>query len=368
MISRVYLRRVDFPLMFSALALTGAGLTVLYSLGRRPWDAAGMTYFNQQAVWFCAAAVAAVACLALDYRFWGRISWILYAANIILLAALILFGETTRGAERWFRLGPVKAQPSEFAKLIFAVAFADFLARRAGESGARMLATSAAYFIAPFGLILLQPDFGTALVFAAIFFGMLFAGGVEVVKIGALAAAMAAGAGAAAPFVIRGYQLRRLFSFLNPGIDVQGAGYQLAQSKTAIGAGHVFGGGLLGGTQSSLGYLPAAHTDFIFAALCEKAGFAGGAAVIALLCFFLYRLVIISLQAEEAFATYIVAGVLVMVASQAGINLAMTVGLFPITGVPLPFVSYGGSSLVTTFAAVGLVLNVCVRRRRIMFL
>lgn len=368
MVPRGTLKRIDILLVFSVFALTGAGLLTLFSLSAPSAGEAGGVLFYQQVVWVLLAVGVMVGCLVLDFRFWGRISWILYLVNIVLLVVLLLFAEKTHGAGSWFQVGRVKIQPSEFAKLLFVVTFADFLSRRARERDFQLLIPGILHFLLPFGLILVQPDFGTALIFVFIFFGMLYAAGMDGLKLVATATGMVSAGLLAAPLVVRGYQMRRLFAFLNPGDDARGAGYQLIQSKIAVGSGGVFGRGIFGGSQAALGFLPASRTDFMFATLCEKAGLAGGVVVLVLFAVLLFRMVRIAAQAEYVFGTYIAVGVMTMLASQAAVNVAMTLGLFPITGIPLPFVSYGGSSLITNFAAVGLVLNVCIRRRKIGFM
>lgn len=368
MVSRGILKRLDILLVFGVLALTAVGLAVFWSLSLPPADPSAKQFFHQQLVWAALAVPVMAAFLALDFRFWGRISWGLYLVNIVLLVLLLFFAEKTHGAESWFRVGPAKIQPSEFAKLFFLITFADFLSRKGRDNGYATIFSSFLFFSIPFGLIMLQPDFGTAFIFIFLFFGMLFAAGVDGVKLLATGAVILSAGLTAAPFVIKGYQLRRLFSFLNPAQDIKGAGYQLMQSKVAIGSGHIFGKGLMGGSQAHLGFLPEARTDFVFAVVCEKGGLVGGLVVLAVFIFVLHRIFLIALRAEFRFGAFIAAGVMIMAASQAAVNLMMTLGLFPITGVPLPFVSYGGSSLLTNFAAVGMALNVCMRRRKIGFM
>ncbi|MFH1538358.1 MAG: rod shape-determining protein RodA [bacterium] len=368
MVPRGVLKRIDILLVFAVFALAGTGLLMLYSLSAPAAGEEGKVLFYQQSVWVLFAVGVMAGCLILDFRFWGQISWILYLVNIVLLIALLLFAEKTHGAGSWFQLGRVKVQPSEFAKLLFVVTFADFLARRERERDFRLLIPGVLHFLVPFGLILLQPDFGTALIFVFIFFGMMYAAGMDGLKLVATATGMVSAGLLCAPFIVKGYQMRRILAFLDPGDDARGGGYQLIQSKIAIGSGHIFGNGIFGGSQAALGFLPASRTDFMFATLCEKTGLLGGAVVLLLFAVLLYRMVRIASAAEHVFGTYIAVGVMTMIASQAAVNMAMTVGFFPVTGIPLPFVSYGGSSLITNFAAVGLVLNVCIRRRKIGFM
>jgi rod shape determining protein RodA len=365
---RGYLRNLDYGLLLSAALLTLTGLLMLYSLGVEHQGGGGKVFFYYQLAWLAPALFVGFLCWILNYKLWDRFSWLLYIINILLLIALVIIGKKISGAASWLSVGFARIQPSEFAKIFFVLTFAGYLSRNRQELN-RLLFLSLALlqFIIPFGLIMLQPDLGTALVFLAVFFGMLYVAGVDWLALFAIAVVFASGGVAAAPFVMKGYQFQRLTSFLRPENDPRGTGYQLIQSKIAIGSGGLFGKGIFKGTQSALGFLPTAHSDFIFSVVCEQAGFVGGVIVILLFMWFLMRVMRIGGQAEELFAVYIAAGIFTMIAFQAMVNIGMTVGLFPITGVPLPFVSYGGSSLMINAVAVGLLMNISVRRRKIMF-
>lgn len=355
--------------MLSALGLTLIGIIFLYTMSwveglRRPLIA----YFFQQCIWLGIAGIVAYGVMSLDYKLWTRVSWLVYLVNILLLAALLIVGRKTHGAGSWFSFGIMKFQPSEVTKILFIITFAYFLARYTPElNRPSVLAAALFQFAVPFGLIVLQPDMGTALVYVAIFAGMLFVAGLDGVRI-LLAGALAGSAAiVAVPMVLKGYQMERLLAFMHPTSDAAGSGWQLHQAHVAMGSGGVLGKGLFHGSQAALGFLPAAHTDFIFAAVVEQAGLPGGLIIVALFLLLLYRIMRIALRAEDMFATCMAAGVFSMIAFQACINLGMTVGFLPITGIPLPFVSYGGSSLITNFAAVALVLNISVRRKKLMF-
>ena len=369
MLPKGFHRNLDYGILLSALALSVIGLVFLFTMSYAEGvQGPQRVYFFQQMVWFAAALCVGAVVLSLDYRLWARASWLVYAVNIGLLAALLIFGERTHGAESWFSLGLFKFQPSELAKILFIITFAHFLARYNTDlNKPATLAVAIAQFAAPLVLILLQPDVGTALVFLVIFFVMLFTAGLDFVRLLIAGAVFVSTGIIAVPLLIKDYQLTRLTSFLHPVGDTGGAGWQLHQAQVAMGSGGLFGRGLFHGTQATFGFLPAAHTDFIFSAICEQAGFAGGAAVLLLFLILLYRIVRTAARAEDLFAMYIASGVFALIAFQAAVNIGMSVGVFPITGVPLPFVSYGGSSLLTLFAAVALVLNVSVRRKKLMF-
>ena len=369
MLPQGYLRKLDYWLLASALGLAGIGLFSLFTMS---W-ASGIkgphfVYFQQQMIWFIAALAIAAVVFMLDYKLWARVSWMVYLINILLLGALLVFGTKTRGVESWFSLGLFKFQPSEVAKVLFVITFAQFLARyNADLSRASILGLAILQFAVPCCLILLQPDMGTAMVYVVVFFSMLFVSGLDFVRLLLLVAGFLSAGLVAVPLFIKDYQLERLTSFLNPVSDIGGSGWQLHQAQVAMGAGGLFGRGLFQGTQSTFGFLPAAHTDFIFSAICERAGFVGGAVVLLLFAVLLYRIVRTAAASEDLFAMYIASGMFAMIAFQASINLGMTVGMFPITGVPLPFVSYGGSSLITVAVAVALVLNISIRRKKMTF-
>ena len=369
MLPEGFIKKLDKTALFAMASLVCAGLLVLYtSSSAQGVEGRGLFFFYHQLIWLGIAVAVGVLLMALDYRIWARISLIAYIANIALLVALLIIGKATRGAESWFSVGLFNVQPSEAAKVLFIITFATFLAdSRDSLNSNRKLGLAALQFAAPFGLIVLQPDMGTALVYAALFFGMLFVAGMDSLKMLVSGAALVSAGVIAAPVFIKGYQWERLTAFLNPSQDIAGAGWQLHQSIVAIGSGGLTGRGFFNGTQAALGYLPEAHTDFIFSAFCEQTGLIGGTALIFVICLLLYRIMRIALSAEDLFATYIAAGVFCMIAFETAVNLGMSVGLLPITGLPLPFVSYGGSSLITHFAAMGLVFNINIRRKKITF-
>jgi rod shape determining protein RodA len=368
MLPRGFIRNLDFGLLFSAAALSLIGIFTLFTLGGR--NSAGGSYalFFQQSAWFCLSCIAGYVCWSLNYKLWDRFVWLLYAVNILLLIGLVILGRKVSGAASWFSLGIMRFQPSEIAKLLFIVTFAGYLSRyRQDLNRLSYLIIAFVQFIFPFVLIMLQPDLGTGSVFVAVFFCMLYVAGVDLLTLIVSILVFVSGGVAGAAFVLKGYQIRRLTSFLDPENDPLGSGYQLMQSKVAVGSGGLFGKGFFHGTQAKMGFLPASHSDFIFSAFCEQAGMIGALVVLGLFLWMLMRIAKIGSKAEDLFAVYITAGIFMMIAFQTALNIGMTVGLVPITGVPLPFVSYGGSSLLTNACAIGLLLNISVRRRKIMF-
>ncbi|MFA6451168.1 MAG: rod shape-determining protein RodA [bacterium] len=359
---------MDFGLIFSAAALSLIGILTIFTLGGQSVSGQSNPLFYQQSAWFLMSCVFGYVCWSLNYKLWDRFAWLLYFANIILLIGLLIIGRKVSGAASWFSLGLMRFQPSEFAKILFIVTFAGYLSRYRSElNRLSYLFFAFAQFLLPFGLIIMQPDLGTGLVFVAVFFCMLYVAGVDLITLLISLLLFASGGVAGMAVVMKNYQLRRLTSFLNPENDPLGSGYQLMQSKVAIGSGGLFGKGLFHGTQAKMGFLPASHSDFIFSAFCEQTGLIGALIVLALFIWMLMRIARIGGKAEDLFAVYISAGIFMMLAFQAAQNIGMSVGLFPITGIPLPFVSYGGSSLMTNACAIGLLLNISVRRRKIMF-
>jgi rod shape determining protein RodA len=286
------------------------------------------------------------------------------AACVGLVAVLTPLGATINGSHSWITLGGgFQLQPSEFAKVGVIVCLAALFTREAGGKRRLAIALGAAGAIA--GLILLQPDFGTFLVFVAVLFGILLVGGVParwlavLVLVGGLAAV-----GMFQLDVLKDYQKERLTAFINPSADAGGRGFSwnYRQSLIAVGSGGLTGTGYLKGPQTNLNYVPEQHTDFVFTVIAEELGFAGAGLLLALFAVVLWRGLRIAALARDRFGALLAGGVVAMLSFQAFVNVGMTLGIMPITGIPLPFVSYGGSSMIASFLAVGLLLNVHMRR------
>ena len=287
--------------------------------------------------------------------------------NLILLILVMLVGQTALGAQRWIALGPISIQPSEFSKLIMIIALAAMLEKRGGKINTITdLAPVAAYVGVPFLLVLKQPDLGTSLVFLAIFFGMVFVAGVRLrLLLGIFGAGLAA-----MPVLwhfLKDYQKMRIMVFMDPNVDPLGAGYHIIQSKIAIGSGMLFGKGLFGGTQSQLNFLPENHTDFIFSVVGEELGFVGCAILLLLYLVVLWRGIRIAQDASDMFGRLLAVGITSMIAFHVLINVGMTMGIMPVTGIPLPLMSYGASSLTTNIMAIAILLNIQLRRQKLLF-
>ncbi|MEW6545303.1 MAG: rod shape-determining protein RodA [Bacillota bacterium] len=373
---RAWLRNLDLGLVGATAGLVVFSLAAIASASYSMNPDDRLFFVRRQALWLLVAVAVAVLTRLVDYRV--IVAWAapLYLVNLALLAAVLVVGREAQGAQRWIPLGPFDLQPSELAKLLTIVTLAAHLGRREVPlRGLREALPYVAHVLVPLLLIVVQPDLGTSLVLGAVLLGMLYAAGVPG---GRLVAMVGAGLSVAAlaiwahltwgfPLPLRDYQLNRLLVFLQPGRDPLGAGYHLLQSKIAIGSGDFWGKRLFYGTQNQLNFLPNRHTDFIFSVIGEELGFAGGIAVLGLYCYLVYRVLRVARLAGDVHGGLLCVGVASMLAFHVLVNVGMTMGIMPITGIPLPFISYGGSSLVTSMMGIGLVLNVYGRRQRIRF-
>jgi rod shape determining protein RodA len=326
--------------------------------------------------------------IAFDYERIARWQVLIYGVVLILLVAVLVVGQAPTGAASWIALGGFRLQPSEFAKIAVILSLAAFLARRIDSIGElRLVLRSLLIPAVPVVLVLLQPDFGTALVIIAIWFGALYLAGVKPRQLGGVFVVGVALftvmwhldrlplermaprplARIASKAALKDYQKRRLTSFLNPHADPLRAGYHIIQSRVAIGSGGVFGRGLFQGTQSRLRFIPERHTDFIFSVVGEELGLAGAATMLLLYLFVFWRGLRIAIRARDPLGSLLATGAISMLIFHTVVNIGMSVNIMPITGLPLPFVSYGGSNLVTSFIAFGLLENVHMRQDRMLF-
>jgi len=299
-----------------------------------------------------------------DYRFLGNFQHPLYLAGVGLLAALVIAGRIAGGAQRWFLEGSI--QPSELAKLVVIVTLAKYLADRGHDMRVHHVLFSAVYVALPMVLIYLQPDLGTALILGAIWLVMAFIGGVKWWQL----ALLGIGAILALPWAwlqLEDYMRDRILLFLNPDHDLLGAGYNINQARIAVGSGGLLGQGFASGTQSQLHFLRVRHTDFVFSVLAEELGFIGALLLFILLAVIILRILRVASLARGPFGRLIACGVATMILVQSVVNIAVNMGLLPVTGMPLPFISYGGSSMVTLLMAQGLVQSVAMRHRRLDF-
>ncbi|MGE5574248.1 MAG: rod shape-determining protein RodA [Bacteroidota bacterium] len=371
LLDRRLLRNLDHSLVFGVLALCLVGFAIVFSATRggiAPGSSQDPLYFlKRQVAAFVLGSLGCVAILTMDYRLAEKAHRVLYVGNICLLALVLVVGHRISGAQSWFRLGPVAVQPSELAKVALILTLAHHLAEAEDVTTHRGLVLAFAHAAIPAALVLLQNDLGTALVFGGITFAMLYVAGAKAKDLLAVLAAGTLASPVVFFFLLKDYQRARLLAFLNPYADPTGTGYNVIQSTIAIGSGRFFGKGLFHGTQAQLNFLPAHHTDFIFSVIGEELGFIGAVAVLALYGLVLWRCVRTAACAKDAFGRLVATGVAAMLLFHVLVNVGMTMSLMPVTGIPLPFLSYGGSSLMANLIAVGFVLDIYMRRQKILF-
>jgi len=359
MIDRRLIREVDWVLLGLVLLHSLIGVFFIYSSSHL---LAG-NYYVRQLAWIGVSLVALALVLAIDYKFFVSLSIYFYGLTVALLAATLVFARFIAGTKSWITLGLMQFQPSELAKIVMILLFARLFA---GYKSAYLTTRHTLFALAlagvPLVLIILQPDLGTAMTFLAIIGGAFILAGLRRKTVLLfLLAAIVVGLGGW-NFGFKDYQKKRLTTLVNPLHDPRGSGYQVIQSKIAIGAGGLSGKGFMKGSQSQLRFLPARHTDFIFSVIGEEAGFMGVLAVIVLYFFMLTRMFLSVSKARDRAGVYIIFTAALLIAFQFLVNILMIIGLFPVVGITLPFISYGGSSLLTNFIACGLILNVKMRR------
>lgn len=369
-----YLRQIDWFVLFALCGPIAMGLLTIASAAHTmPGGEKG--FLLRQGIGVGLGLLAAAFAAGYDYRDLAKWTREFYVMTVGMLLAVAVAGHTSLGAQRWIKLGPIQFQPSEPAKVLLIIALACFLAERDSLSRWVDLIPPGLYVGVPFLLILAQPDLGTALVLIFILFAMLYMAGAPGLRLSLI---LLAGFGAVSLWVyahlhwhvwipLKDYQITRLIVFLDPNLDPTNSGYHVIQSRIAIGSGGMHGKGWYHGTQNQLGFLPEPHTDFIFAVLSEEFGFVGGATVIAFLGFMMWRLLQGCREVQDRMGRLLITGVACMLAFQVMENVGMTLGMMPVAGIPLPFVSYGPSAMVTNLWAVGLAVGVAMRRKSIMF-
>jgi rod shape determining protein RodA len=366
--------RLDWVLMVAVLALVTLGTLLVWSATSHRVDlTAGdsTAYLRKQLVNVVIGLVLMVIVLATDHRWVRIVAPLVYLGSIAGLVLVLMMGSTVNGSRSWLQLGGMSIQPSEFAKLAVVIGMALWVAERADVRRSRavtarndvadvvgMLTIAAV----PAALILLQPDLGTMLVLSATVLGVLAISGaprrwLALLAAGGVTAAVAAVAGG----LLKQYQLERFLAFTNPDLDPRGAGYNVEQARIAIGSGGLTGEGLFGGSQTRAGFVPEQHTDFVFTVAGEELGLLGAGLLIALLGVVIWRALAIATRTDDVFGRLAAAGIACWFAFQAFQNIGMCLGIMPVTGVPLPFVSYGGSSMFAGMLAIGLLQNIHLR-------
>jgi rod shape determining protein RodA len=360
-------RHADLLLLLSTLGISALGaLMILSSTRGTDPDAYDLSYLRRQVVFIGMGLATMILVASFDYRRLRDWAWVPYGVMLVLLGLVLTgLGTERRGSQAWFQVGAFQLQPAELAKVVVIVAVAALLARAETPLRARWVGGALALLAVPMGLILLQPDMGSALVFVAIAMGLLLIGAARLRHLVVLTAAGVIGViGVLNSDMLEDYQRDRLTVFLDQDHRLGQETYNLNQAKIALGSGGAGGKGLFEGTQTRLGIVPEQHTDFIFTALGEELGFAGCATVLGLFWVLCWRIWRTAQMARDRFGMLLCAGVLAMLVFQVFQNVGMTMGIMPITGIPLPFMSYGGSSVITAWAALGLVLNVHMHRFR----
>ena len=316
---------------------------------------------TRQLIWFFLGLLIGTVLIKVPYQKWLELAYPLYGLNFILLLLVLLMGSSRLGAQRWIDFGNIAFQPSEFSKLVIILTLARYLGQKENSSGRnKEIAISFLIVAAPFLLIVKQPDLGTALSLLPILFVLLYVWGARLRTLVLIFMALAA----SSPLLwqaLKGYQKRRIMVFLNPNTDPLGAGYTIIQSKIAIGSGGLFGKGWLAGTQNQLNFLPERHTDFIFSVVGEEWGLIGAVLLLSLYIILIWRGLSCAQETSNSMARLLACGIVALLAFQVVINIAMTLGLVPVVGLPLPLISYGGSSLLVTMVCIALLLNIGMR-------
>lgn len=362
------IKEIDWKLILIVMAIFAFGLVVLSSATHAN-KSGSYSQLIKQGIAFALGLGMIVLILLIDYNVLGKYYKGLYVIGLILLVAVLIpgIGAERGGARSWVELGPLDFQTSELVKLTFILSYAKIVESKRGKLNNLKEIISVVIYAIPFiGLLFAQPDLGTAIVFSCIILGMLFTAGLDIGLIKKAAIIFLVSL-PVMYMLMAPHQKDRIEAFLNPEDVTLKGNYQVMQSLIAIGSGGPTGKGLYNGTQNQEGYLPVQDSDFIFAVIGEELGAIGMIAVIGLYILFLTRMIYIAREAKDFYGTLIVIGVMSMFAYQVIQNIGMTVALIPVTGVTLPFISYGGSSLLTSMANLGLVLNVCMRKKKINF-
>ena len=360
-------RAFDLQLAAYATLLAILGLVMAYTNSVEQGQSAlsGGTTFVRGLMWTGIALIAFVVTTAFDYKWLKTLAWPLYLLQIGLLIGTLAIGHGVGGAARWISIGPFDFQFSELAKILMIVVLANYLGSRQGRLGSLTSILGACILVVPpWILVMLQPDLGTSLVMLAILAGMLFMSGASLRWLGGMAGLVLASLPLVWNYVLRDYQKQRLIAFLDPASDTQGAGYQLYQSQIAVGSGGWLGKGLTNGTQNQLKFLPVQESDFVAAIYLEELGFIGALVLLVLFTALLWRLLVSGWRSKDPFGMMFATGLASMMLFQLIVNLGMVIGIMPITGIPLPFVSHGGASLISLAVGLGIVQSINIRQTR----
>jgi rod shape determining protein RodA len=366
-IDRRLIKNFDWITLLVIIVLTLIGILTIYSATR---PLAGMSghadFYVKQLIWLLLSVIALFVITSFDYIWLYRLSYPLYAVGLLLLLIVLLLGKTSMGAQRWLNLGFFSFQPAEFFRILFVIAFSSYLANLGKETEGFVPVKGLVIFgFIPVLLLIKQPDLGTALLLTALFSVLTISKGIskKIIAVALLISLIAV------PFVghifwdgLKDYQKNRLVAFMDPEVDPAGIGYHINQSKIAVGAGEITGKGFLNGTQGPLRFLPEKHTDFIFAVFAEEWGFMGCIGLLGIYFILFLRGLDTAAKAKDKVGRLMALGITVMFFVYFLVNIGMTLGMMPVVGIPLPFVSYGGTSLLSNFIAAGILINIRTRR------
>ena len=358
-----FVNKLDKTLLFSIISLLLIGLIVILSTS---YSSVGIDFanFNKQLYFAILGIVVMIFVSSADYRALKNYTGIFYLLACFILLAVLLYGSLIRGTSSWFSFGMFNIQPSEFVKIIIIIVMAKYLSTEKNQKNdIKKMFVSGIYIILPVLLIILQPDFGSAMVILVIWFSMLIISGLNKYSIYLIILSTIIVSVLSWSFFLEDYQKNRIVTFVNPQVDLQGAGYNVNQSIIAIGSGQIWGKGLGHGSQSQLNFLPEKHTDFIFAVIAEELGFIGVLIVMIIFAILFYRIFKIIDEVQDNFGKLLVIGVAILLAFHILINIGMNMGIMPVTGIPLPFISYGGSSLFTFLIGIGIIQSVYLKGR-----
>ncbi|MEE4352912.1 MAG: rod shape-determining protein RodA [Desulfatiglans sp.] len=363
MFDRRLIQNFDWILLLSLLLIAAISIMNLYSATYTVREVGGSQVFIKQIYWFLIGFSLCLLMTTFDYHILERLAYPIYVSSVILLVLVLFMGKVTSGSQRWLAVGPISFQPSELAKIAIVVVFAKFFSEKGGRTDYRLRDIWQAFVIVsiPSALILKEPDLGTALLLVAVagtmvFFVKVYWKSILILVVSTISVA---------PFVwfnLKEYQQLRILTFLRPDMDPLGAGYHINQSKIAIGSGLFWGKGFLKGSQTRLHFLPEQHTDFAFSVLAEEWGFAGSMVLLSLYLFLILWGLNIAKNSRDRFGSIMSVGIVAVVFWQVLINVGMVTGLLPVVGIPLLLFSYGGSSLVSTMIAMGILMNISMRR------
>jgi rod shape determining protein RodA len=350
-------RHYDWWLFTCVFILTIFGILIIYSVGTST-ESAGLIKFYKQIIFAVFGIIALLLISCIDYRFFSNYAYILYALGILILIS-VLFSSPIRGTAGWFVLGPISIQPVEIAKIFLVIFLARFFSLQAFSMDRVKNIIISVMFVGIYVfLVLLQPDLGSALIFIALWIGFLLLSNANKKQLIILALILAIIAISSWFIILKDYQKERILTFIDPSRDSLDTGYNVIQSITAIGSGKLFGRGLGLGPQSQLDFLPEQEADFIFAVICEELGFFGALMIIIFFTFIFYRIWNIAKNAHDDFTSYFAYGILIIIFFQSIINIGMNIGIMPVTGLPLPWISAGGSSLLVNMILIGLLESV----------